>query len=202
MSSPSKCLAPTPHNASKANPGPLGLAGFGITTVVLSCINAGVLPAESVYAVIPLALAFGGLAQLITGVLEFVNGNTFGTVAFTSYGAFWCWWASMKILVAANLIKEPSAKGVGITLLMWGVFTFYLWICTFKSSKALWTLFLILSITFFLLASADFGWETGKHLGGCVGIATGILALYISFAEIANAMFGREVLPVGKPFVC
>ena len=141
------------------------------------------------------------MAQIITGILEYVNGNTFGTVAFTSYGLFWCWWASMKLMVAAHLIPSPPESAVGAILLLWGVFTFYLWISTFKSNKAIWSVFLLLTVTFFLLGLGDFGWHAGHRLGGWTGLLTGIIALYVSFAEVANATFGRELLPLGHPFV-
>ena len=94
-----------------ANPGPLGLAGFGLTTVVLSSINAGLLPPEAVPVVVPLAFAYGGVAQLIAGVLEFKTGNTFGMVAFTSYGLFWWWFAFMKWTVGAGWIQDPTHLG-------------------------------------------------------------------------------------------
>ncbi len=184
-----------------ANPAPLGLAAFGVTTVVLSCINAGFLPPEATAAVVPLAFAFGGVAQLITGVLEYANGNTFGTVAFTSYGAFWCWYSLLVWTIGAGWIKPPAASGVATALLMWGVFTFYLWICTLKASKAIFSTFLCLWITFFLLAGGDYGWIPGKKLGGIVGIVTGIIALYASFAEVLNATFGKEAMPLGKPIL-
>src|SRR5215471_7384332 len=105
-----------------ANPAPLGLAGFGLTTVVLSAINAGLLPKEAVPAVVPLAFSFGGVAQIIAGILEFKNGNTFGTFAFTSYGLFWWWFSLLLWTTGAGWIKPPAPVGVGITLLMWGVF--------------------------------------------------------------------------------
>ena len=109
-----------------ANPAPLGLACFGITTVVLSSINAGLLPPEATPAVIPLAFSFGGFAQIIAGVLEYKNGNTFGMVAFTSYGAFWWWYAFLLWTVGAGWIKPPDPRGVGVALLMWGrLYTLY-----------------------------------------------------------------------------
>ncbi|MFZ0481399.1 MAG: acetate uptake transporter [Terriglobales bacterium] len=184
-----------------ANPAPLGLAAFGVTTVVLSCINAGFLPAEATAAVVPLAFAFGGVAQLITGILEYSNGNTFGTVAFTSYGAFWCWYSLLVWTIGAGWMKPPAPSGVATVLLMWGVFTFYLWICTLKSNKGIFTTFLLLWMTFLLLASGDFGWTPGRKLGGLLGLATGVVALYVSFAEILNATFGKEALPLGKPLI-
>src|ERR1039458_8305394 len=121
-----------------ANPAPLGLAGFGLTTVVLSAINAGLLPKEATPAVVPLAFSFGGVAQIITGILEFKNGNTFGTVAFTSYGLFWGGVAFLVCTAGAGWIKPPAAHAVGATLLMWGVFTFMLWIATFRLSRCVW----------------------------------------------------------------
>lgn len=184
--------------AAKANPAPLGLAGFGLTTVVLSSINAGLMTKEAVAAVVPLAFAYGGAAQIITGILEFANGNTFGTVAFTSYGLFWWWFAFLQWTIGAGWIKAPPAIGVGVTLLTWGVFTFYMWIATFRFNRAVWVIFLLLWITFLLLALKDLGIDTGT-LGGWVGLATGIAALYTSFAEVTNAAFGRTVVPLGAP---
>jgi succinate-acetate transporter protein len=184
-----------------ANPAPLGLAAFGVTTVALSCINAGFLPPEAVSAVVPLAFAFGGLAQLITGVLEYANGNTFGTVAFTAYGSFWLWYASLVWTVGAGWLKPPAAIGVAVVLLMWGVFTLYMWICTFKSNKCIFATFLLLSVTFLLLAAGDFGWAPGKRLGGMAGLITAVFALYVSFSEVMTSTFGRELLPLGKPLI-
>ncbi|HKO19576.1 MAG TPA: acetate uptake transporter, partial [Acidobacteriaceae bacterium] len=106
-----------------ANPAPLGLAAFGLTTVVLSAINAGWLPPEAVPAVVPLAFAFGGLAQLVAGALEFKTGNTFGMVAFTSYGMFWWWFALLQWTIGAGWLHPPAPGAVGFVLLMWGVYT-------------------------------------------------------------------------------
>lgn len=181
-----------------ANPAPLGLAGFGLTTVVLSAINAGWLPKEATSAVVPLAFAYGGVAQIIAGILEFRNGNTFGTVAFTSYGLFWWWYAFLLWTIGAGWIKPPAPVGVAITLIMWGVFTLYMWVATFRSNFAVWSVFLLLWITFFLLGAGDLGAGTSKA-GGIVGLVTGIDALYVSFAEVTNGAFGRTVLPLGRP---
>ena len=101
--------------ARSANPGPLGLAGFGLTTVVLSCINAGLLKGDAptlTAVVVPLAFAYGGIAQIIAGILEFKNGNTFGTVAFTSYGLFWWWYAFLLWTVGAGWLKAPAASAI------------------------------------------------------------------------------------------
>ena len=202
MASAAKPALAAPATLPKvANPAPLGLAAFGVTTVVLCSIHASILPPEATAAVVPLAFAFGGLAQLITGVLEFRNGNTFGTVAFTAYGSFWLWFSLLVWTVGAGWLKPPAPVGVGAALAMWGVFTFYLWICTFRATKAVFCTFLCLWITFFLLAGADFGWKAGKKLGGVVGLITGLIALYASFAEVLNATAGREVVPLGKPII-
>jgi hypothetical protein len=176
-----------------------------LTTVVLSLINAGLLsgdPSGLVAVVVPLAFAYGGIAQIIVGILEFKNGNTFGTVAFTSYGLFWMWFALLQWTAGAGWIKPPAAHAVAATLLMWGVFSFLLWIVTFRLNRCLWTVFLLLWITFFLLAAGDFGlgaeWRTA---GGWVGLGTGLAALYGAFAEVLNATWGRTVAPLGPPTI-
>lgn len=182
-----------------ANPGPLGLVGFGLTTVLLSLINAHLLPAGGEPVVIPLALAYGGLIQLIAGLLEYRTGNTFGMVAFLSYGAFW-WWFALLLLLSGNGLLDLSQAGptVGVALLLWGVFTFYMWIATFKLNRALWLVFLTLWITFLLLGVGDAaGLGAIATIGGYVGILCGGLAMYTSFAEVTNATFKREVVPVG-----
>ena len=202
MASAAKPSLAVPTTLPKvANPAPLGLAAFGVTTVVLCSIHAGILPPEATAAVVPLAFAFGGLAQVVTGVLEFRNGNTFGTVAFSAYGCFWLWFSLLIWTVGAGWLKPPAPAGVGAVLAMWGVFTFYLWICTFRASKAVFGTFLCLWITFFLLAGSDFGWKAGKKLGGIVGLITGLIALYASFAEVLNATAGKEAVPLGKPII-
>jgi len=131
-------MANNPEIIKVANPAPLGLAGFGLTTVMLSCINAGIMPPEGLSAVIPMAFAFGGVAQIIAGVLEYSNGNTFGMVAFTAYGAFWWWFAFLMWTVGAGWIKPPAPVEVGLALALWGFFTLGMWVSTFRSSKAVW----------------------------------------------------------------
>ena len=188
-----------------ANPAPLGLAGFGLTTVVLSSINAGWLPPEAVPVVVPLAFAYGGVAQLIAGVLEFKTGNTFGMVAFTSYGLFWWWFAFLRWTIGAGWLKAPPSTAVAVTLLMWGVFTFLLWIVSFRLSKAVWSIFLLLWLTFFFLAAGDFGYFLGTlnvgRIGGYLGLLTGLDALFVAFIEILNATANRVVISPGQPIV-
>jgi succinate-acetate transporter protein len=183
-----------------ANPAALGLVAFGLTTVLLSLVNAGVVPAGGEAVVIPLALAFGGLMQVIAGICEFRLRNTFGMTAFLSYGAFW-WWFALLLLFAGNGVIDISAAGptVGVALLLWGVLTLYLWIGTFRLAKVLFLVFLTLWITFLLLG---LGAATGSagltHVGGVLGIICGGLAMYGSFAIVTNATFGRAVIPIGE----
>jgi succinate-acetate transporter protein len=185
-----------------ANPGPLGLAGFGLTTCVLSAINAGMLPHEAVPVVVPLAFAYGGVAQIIAGALEFRNGNTFGTVAFTSYGLFWWWFALMQWTVGAGWLKAPPASAVATVLLMWGILTFFLWIVSFWKAKAVWSIVLLLWITFFLLAAGDFGMGAAfGRVGGYLGLITGIDALVVAFIEVLNDTANRTVIPLGNPIL-
>jgi len=188
-----------------ANPAPLGLAGFGLTTVVLSCVNAGILVPDAAAVVVPLAFAFGGIAQLIAGTLEFKTGNTFGMVAFTSYGLFWWWFAFLKWTIGAGWLKAPPSTAVAVTLLMWGVFTFLLWIVSFRLSKAVWSVFLLLWITFFFLAAGDFGYFIGTlncgRIGGYFGLLTGIDAIIVAFIEILNATANRTVISTGAPII-
>ena len=182
-----------------ANPAPLGLIAFGLTTVILSLINAGVLPKGGEQVVIPLALAFGGLVQILAGCMEFRTGNTFGTVAFLSYGAFW-WWFALLVLLGGHGVLDLSAAGstIAVTLLGWGVFTLYMWIPTFRLSKALWWVFLTLWVTFFLLGFGDLlGIPRLGAAGGWLGLVCGLIAMYTSFALVTNATFGKTVLPVG-----
>ena len=184
-----------------ANPAPLGLVGFGLTTVVLSLINAGVLPIGGEQVVIPLAFAYGGLIQMIAGLLEFRTGNTFGTVAFLSYGAFW-WWFALLILLGGHGVLDLSHAGstIAVTLIGWGVFTLFMWISTFRLSRALWLIFLTLWITFFLLGFGDLlAIHALNKAGGAVGLVCGLMAMYTSFALVTNATFGRTVIPVGAP---
>jgi succinate-acetate transporter protein len=186
-------------NLAPPNPAALGLVGFGLTTVLLSLINAGILPKGGEGVVIPLALAYGGLIQIIAGLFEFQVKNTFGMTAFLSYGAFW-WWLALLLLFAGNKLIDISAAGptIGVALMLWGVLTLYLWISTFKLSRILFAIFLTLWVTFFLLGlGAALGMPMLGKLGGYLGLVCGTLAMYGSFAIVTNTTFGREVLPIG-----
>ena len=182
-----------------ANPAGLGLIGFGLTTVLLSAINAGLLPAGGEPVVIPLAMAFGGTAQMIAGIMEFRLGNTFGTTAFIAYGAFW-WWFALLLLFGGNhlLDLKDAGPGIGLALILWGVFTFALWISTFALSGLLVLIFLTLWIAFFLLGFGALQGNAMLHQwGGYVGLACGGLAIYGCFAVVTNATYGRTVIPTG-----
>ena len=187
------------NSAPQVNPAALGLVGFGLTTVLLSLINAGVLPATGESVVIPLAMAFGGTIQIIAGLLEVKSGNTFGMTAFLSYGAFWWWFALLLILGHNNILDLHGAGStIGTALLLWGVLTLYLWVSTFVLSRLLFFVFLTLWIAFFLLGfGALLAQPMLTQYGGWVGLLCGTLAMYGSFAITTNATFGRTVLPIG-----
>ena len=177
-----------------ANPAPLGLTGFALTTWLLSMINAGWFSADSVPLVLAMAFAYGGTAQFCAGLLEFPRGNTFGFVAFCSYGAFW-WTFALFVEFFAS--KVP-ATFVGWYLLCWGVFTFYMWLGTFRANRAVQLIFLALWITFALLAIGDlFAIPVAHTVGGYAGLVTALLSLYLAAAEVINETRGEVVLPIG-----
>jgi uncharacterized protein len=177
-----------------ANPAPLGLIGFAATTWLLSLINAGWYGKESMPLVLAMALSFGGGAQMLAGLLSYIRGNTFASVAFLSYGAFWL---SFVIYLQTFGGGSPPAF-VGWYLFVWGVFTFYMWVASFRHNTVLQLVFLSLWITFFLLAAGDwFGFHALHTLGGYSGLLCAVLATYLSAAEIINGDYGRVVLPIG-----
>ena len=182
-----------------ANPAALGLVGFGLTTVLLSLVNAGIMPPGGEAVVIPLALTYGGLIQIIAGILEFRLGNTFGMTAFLSYGAFW-WWFAVTLLLNKGGLIDLSAAGptMGVALGLWGVLTLYLTVSAFRVSWLVFAVFMTLWVTFFLLgAGAAMKAPNLTHDGGLLGLLCGSLAIYGSFAITTNATFGRTVLPLG-----
>ncbi len=177
-----------------ANPAPLGLFGFALTTWLLSMVNAGLLPGTAVPLVLAMAFAYGGTAQFAAGLMEMVKGNTFGFVAFCSYGAFWWSFA----LFAKFFGDGVPGAAIGWYLVIWGVFTFAMWIATFPKNRALFSIFLALTITFFLLGLAPLlGIASLTTIGGYFGLLTAILAAYLGAAEIINEAHGKTVLPIG-----
>ena len=184
-----------------ANPAPLGLCGFGLTTFVLSMINSNIVSVTETPVVLGMAFAYGGLAQLLAGMWEFRNGNTFGAVAFSSYGAFWI---SFFFLVTfdAKLITNASQAGsaVGLYLWVWGIITGMFFLCTFAAPRSIQAVFLLLTITFVCLGIGNAGASTNMiHIGGFVGIANAAAALYAACADIMKSVYGHDVLPVGAP---
>ncbi|MGZ6694988.1 MAG: acetate uptake transporter [Solirubrobacteraceae bacterium] len=188
---------PRPPALTIADPGPLGLAAFALTTFVLSVFNAKLMGAGGEPVVFGLAFAYGGLAQLLAGMWEFRTGNTFGAVAFTSYGAFWLSFWAFEQFYAKEVAKADLGHAVGLYLIAWGIFTAYMFIASLRTTAAIALVFLLLTATFLLLGIGEAGANAsiGK-LGGYVGLATAAAAWYASFAAVTNGTFGRTVLPV------
>jgi succinate-acetate transporter protein len=179
-----------------ADPAPLGLAAFALTTFVLSFFNAGLVSDGGEPIVFGLALAYGGLAQVLAGMWEFKNNNTFGATAFTSFGAFWLSLFAYEQFFAGNVPAANAGDAVGLYLIAWGIFTAYMWIASFRVSVAVNIVFLLLAPTFIVLGIGDAaGNETITHIGGVLGIATALAAWYASFAGVTNKTFGRDILP-------
>jgi succinate-acetate transporter protein len=179
-----------------ANPAPIGLLGFAFTTWLLSLVNAGFYTGESVPMVLAMALAFGGTAQFIAGLLEYPRGNTFGFVAFCGYGAFW--W-SFALFVKFFSSGVP-ASFVGWYLALWGAFTVAMLMATCKSNLVAKLLFTALTITFAALSAGEFtGSASLHHAGGYLGLLTAFLAFYLAAAEVINEAAGKTVLPIGAP---
>ncbi len=182
------------NDVKLANPAPLGLMGFGMTTVLLNLHNAGFYPVASV--ILAMGLCYGGLAQIIAGICEFRKGNTFGMTAFTSYGFFWIALVFIWVLPKIGWAEATSEGFMGWFLLLWGVFTFFMFLGTLKGGKGLQFVFAPLTILFLLLAIRDF---SGSHsvgaLAGWVGLVCGASAIYVAMAEILAEQYGRKVLP-------
>jgi succinate-acetate transporter protein len=183
--------------AAIADPGPLGLAGFAMTTFVLSVFNANIITDAKLEAVVlPLALFYGGIAQLLAGMWEFKKANTFGALAFTSYGAFWLSFAAFVKFVAPGLPAAHAYQAVGLFLLAWTIFTAYMTVAAVKVSGAVLAVFIALTVTFLLLTIGELSKTTGvTHWGGYLGLVTAALAWYASFAGVTNSTWGRTVLP-------
>lgn len=185
--------------AGIADPGPLGLAGFAGTTFFLSAINTGILPETVTGVVLGLALFYGGLAQLLAGMWEFVKGNTFGAAAFSSFGAFWLSYWFVVDHVAAGLKANPGDinHALGVFLLVWTIFTAYMTVAASRVSLAVLAVFGALTLTFLFLTLGKFqSGDSLTKLGGWLGFLTAILAWYASFAAVTNSTFKRVLLPV------
>jgi len=191
---------PASFGTAIADPGPLGLAAFAGTTFFLSVVNTGMLSGTVTAGVLGLAVFYGGLGQSLAGMWEFVKGNTFGALAFTSYGAFWLsyWYLSDHVLPGlAKANPSDVSHAVGLYLLVWTIFTAYMTIAAIRVSGAVLAVFAALTLTFLALAlGALAGVGEWNTIGGWLGLVTAVLAWYASFAGVTNSTFRRSVLPV------
>ncbi len=179
-----------------ANPAPLGLLAFGMTTVLLNMANAGWFGMSAM--ILSMGIFYGGMAQIFAGWMEWKKGNTFGTVAFTSYGLFWL--SLVFIIVGPGLKLGAAPAGMIEYLFMWGLFTFCLWIAPLNHNRALQVVFFTLFVLFWLLALGDAtGNATLKTFTGYEGIFCGFSAIYLGIAQVLNDAYGHTVLPVGEP---
>jgi len=178
-----------------ANPAPLGLMGFGMTTILLNLHNAGLFSLNSM--ILAMGIFYGGIAQIIAGVMEFRKGNTFGTTAFTSYGLFWLSLVYLILLPTNKTGFAPDNAAMSAYLFMWGLFTLMMFFGTLKSSRALQVVFITLAILFFLLAAAR--WIPALlPVAGVEGVFCGFSAFYLSIAQVLNEVHKRPVLPMGE----
>jgi succinate-acetate transporter protein len=183
-----------------ADPAPLGLAAFGITTLMLSAVNSGWIGDAATTAVLSMAIPFGGAAQVLAGMWAFRRGNTFAATAFTSYGAFWISFFLLQTYfihpVAAAGSAGTASQIVGLYLFSWGLFTAYMFVASLAGTRAVQSVFALLALAFFALCIGEWGAsQTWHHAGGYLGIGTACAALYASFADVTNASFGRRILP-------
>ncbi len=192
-----RATTPAPGSSWKpADPGPLGLAAFAMTTFVLSMFNSNLVNGKGLPVVLGLALAYGGIVQLLAGMWEFRTGNTFGALAFCSFGAFWISFWALEVFYAKQ-ITGNAGHAVGLYLWGWAIFTAYMTVAAMRVSGAVLLVFVLLTITFVLLAIGATGaHENITHWGGYLGLATAAAAWYASFAAVTNATFGRTVMPV------
>jgi hypothetical protein len=187
-----------------ANPAPLGLLGFGLTTVLLNFVyNTQLSPIDTM--ILAMGLAYGGVAQIIAGSMEFKRGNTFGTVAFTSYGLFWWSFVILLLLPELSSTPGPSSLALGAYFFMWGLFTFGMFFATLKKNRALQLVFISLTILFFLLAikfallayNSALDMSLFTRITGVEGVICGLSAVYLAIAEVLNETYEKTVLPIG-----
>ncbi len=190
-----KIIGVTLEKTIKANPAPIGLIGFGMTTILLNIHNAGFFPLDVV--IMAMGITIGGFAQIIAGILEYKNNKTFGTVAFVAYGFFWLSLVLIWTLPKMGLGEAASPLSLGFYLLLWGIFSLGMFIGTFRSVLVSKLVFGTLVILFMLLALANF---TGSHLlltiAGYEGILCGSLAMYEAIAQVVNEAHGKKILPL------
>ena len=179
------------------NPAPLGLLGFGMTTVLLNLHNAGFYELNSM--ILAMGLCYGGTAQIVAGIMEWKKGNTFATTAFLSYGLFWFSLVTLIILAKLGWASASNDTAMAAYLGMWGLFTAVMFIATLRLNRALQVVFATLTILFFLLAFGDYtnASTAFKHFTGYEGIFCGFSAVYAGLAQVLNEIFGKTVLPLG-----
>ena len=178
-----------------SNPAPLGLMAFGMTTVLLNLHNSGIFELGSM--ILAMGIFYGGLAQVIAGIMEWKKGNTFGTTAFTSYGFFWLSFVGLLVMPKMGLAAPPENSALVAYLVMWGLFTAGMFVGTLKLSGSLQFVFASLTILFFLLALGDYtGSEAVKHFAGFEGGVCGFSAIYAALGQVLNEVYGKTILPV------
>ncbi len=178
-----------------ANPAPLGLMGFGMTTVLLNLHNTGLFTLGTM--ILAMGVFYGGIAQVIAGIMEWKKGNTFATTAFISYGFFWLTLVGLIVMPKHGLGTAPENSAMVAFLIMWGIFTGVLFIGTLKLSRALQFVFGSLTILFFLLAIGDYMQsDTIKHIAGYEGIVCGLSAIYTGLAQVINEVYEKDLLPL------
>ncbi len=191
-----------------ANPGPLGLMAFGMTTLLLNIHNAGIYEMNTM--ILAMGVFYGGIAQVIAGVMEWRKNSTFGMTAFLSYGLFWLTLVGLIAFPKWMGIDAPSETAMGYYLLAWGVFTGLMFVATLRINRSLQAVFLTLTVLFVLLAFRDwagggastetlFGVSgvTWGHIAGWEGILVAFTAIYGSIAQVWNELYGRVILPLG-----
>lgn len=178
-----------------ANPAPLGLLAFGMTTVLLNLHNAGLFPLDTM--ILAMGIFYGGFAQVIAGIMEWKKNNTFGTTAFLSYGFFWLTLVGLLVMPVLGWGTAPEVSAMVAYLVMWGIFTGVMFFATLKLNRALQVVFATLTILFFMLAIADATGSTlVKQVAGYVGIICGLSAVYTGLAQVLNEVYRRTILPI------
>ncbi len=181
---------------TSSNPAPLGLMGFGMTTVLLNFHNAGIFELNSM--ILAMGFFYGGLAQILAGLMEWKKGNTFATTAFTSYGFFWLSLVMLVVMPQLGWVEATEPSAMVAYLMMWGAFTAVLFIATLKLNRALQVVFGLTTLLFFLLALGDFTESmTIKRIAGYEGVMCGFAAIYTALAQVINEVYGRDLLPIG-----
>lgn len=184
-------------NTTFANPAPLGLMGFGMTTILLNLHNIGLFPMDSI--ILAMGIFYGGIAQIVAGLMEYKKGNTFGLTAFTSYGCFWLTLVTILLLPKMELAEVADAHFLGVFLGLWGIFTLFMFFGTLAGCRALQFVFLSLTVLFILLAT---GHLMDSHniiyVAGWTGLLCGASAIYLAMGEVLNEQFGRSVMPLGE----